>query len=193
MLQHMEYLQFGETSGEECVSSCKSKYKFNVKELDEETGWYYYGARYYNPKWSIWLGVDPMAAEKYPDWCPCNSTLQNPIKYVDPDWNAPRQVNHCCDSPGALLSFGNYLADKIDSGLESMGEGISNTFGGTADFVMKGGVVGYVHGKLIRDGVVPNKVKSGNDVTYANLKGFAINSDIYSPEIKEVMKATTGF
>lgn len=28
-------------------------YKFNVKELDSETGLYYYGARYYNPRLSI--------------------------------------------------------------------------------------------------------------------------------------------
>ncbi|WP_374541771.1 RHS repeat-associated core domain-containing protein [Flavobacterium sp.] len=38
-----------------------NRYKFNGKELDEETGFYYYGARYYNPKFSIWLSVDPLA------------------------------------------------------------------------------------------------------------------------------------
>lgn len=36
-----------------------NQYKFNAKELDSETGLYYYGARYYNPKLSIWYGVDP--------------------------------------------------------------------------------------------------------------------------------------
>ena len=35
-------------------------YKFNAKELDSETGLYYYGARYY-PRLSIWYGVDPLA------------------------------------------------------------------------------------------------------------------------------------
>ncbi|UKB85052.1 hypothetical protein LF887_05345 [Chryseobacterium sp. MEBOG06] len=35
-------------------------YKFNAKELDKETGLYYYGARYYNPRASIWYGVDLM-------------------------------------------------------------------------------------------------------------------------------------
>ncbi|VVV02552.1 RHS repeat-associated core domain-containing protein [Mesonia oceanica] len=42
-----------------------------------------YAASYYDPKWSIWLSVDPMA-EKYPGWSPYNYTLQNPIKYIDP-------------------------------------------------------------------------------------------------------------
>jgi len=43
-------------------------YKFNAKELDSETGLYYYGARYYNPRLSIWYGVDPLG-EKMPSWC----------------------------------------------------------------------------------------------------------------------------
>ncbi|MFV0531550.1 MAG: RHS repeat-associated core domain-containing protein, partial [Flavobacteriales bacterium] len=32
-------------------------YLFNAKELNEETGLYYYGARYYNPRISLWLSV----------------------------------------------------------------------------------------------------------------------------------------
>ena len=43
-------------------------YKFNGKQFDEETGLYYYGARYMNPMASIWYGVDPLA-EKYPSVC----------------------------------------------------------------------------------------------------------------------------
>ena len=42
-----------------------SPYKINGKELDEETGLYYYGARYYDPRLSMWYGTDPMQ-EKYP-------------------------------------------------------------------------------------------------------------------------------
>ncbi len=71
---------------DEHINSYNSPYKFNAKELDEETGNYYYGARYYNPKWSIWLSVDPMA-EEFPGWSPYNYTLQNPINFIDPDGN----------------------------------------------------------------------------------------------------------
>jgi len=42
----------------------KYKYEYNGKELDTETGYYYYGARYYNPATSVWLATDPLA-EKY--------------------------------------------------------------------------------------------------------------------------------
>ena len=59
-------------------------YKFNGKELDAETGLYYYGARYYNPATALWLGVDPLAS-KYPSVSPYVYCVSNPIKYVDPD------------------------------------------------------------------------------------------------------------
>ena len=58
-------------------------YKFNGKELDEETGLYYYGARYMNPKTSLWYGVDPLA-EKYPSVGAYVYCVGNPIKYIDP-------------------------------------------------------------------------------------------------------------
>jgi RHS repeat-associated protein len=61
-----------------------SPYKFNGKELDEETGLYYYGARYYDPKVSIWLSVDPLA-EKYPNVSPYVYCLNNPVRFIDPD------------------------------------------------------------------------------------------------------------
>ncbi len=61
-----------------------TRYKFNGKELDQETGYYYYGARYYDPVISRWLSVDPLA-EKYPRFSAYNYTLNNPIRYVDSD------------------------------------------------------------------------------------------------------------
>ena len=61
----------------------RTPFKFNGKELDEETGLYYYGARYYDPKISIWLSVDPLV-EAFPNWNPYNYTMQNPINLVDP-------------------------------------------------------------------------------------------------------------
>src|SRR5690606_23845454 len=63
-------------------------YKFNGKELDEETGLYYYGARYYNPRTSVWLSVDPLA-EKGPQYSPYSYTFNNPIVFIDPDGRWP--------------------------------------------------------------------------------------------------------
>lgn len=57
---------------------------FNSKELDNETGLYYYGARYLDPTGAMWLSVDPLF-EKYAGMSPYNYCAGNPVKFVDPD------------------------------------------------------------------------------------------------------------
>ncbi|MFP9117682.1 RHS repeat-associated core domain-containing protein [Flavobacterium sp. RNTU_13] len=77
-------MTFGETLVDEYINSFNSPFKFNGKKYDEETGNYYYSARYYDPKLSIFISVDPLA-EKYPSWSPYNFCMNNPIYFIDPD------------------------------------------------------------------------------------------------------------
>lgn len=91
--QHMEYLPFGETLVEEHLNSYNSPFKFNAKELDAETGNYYYSARYYTPKYNLMLSVDPMY-DLYPSFSPYAYTLQNPVKYIDPTGMAVESPDH---------------------------------------------------------------------------------------------------
>ena len=67
------------------VSWSFSRSDCNGKEKDYESGFHYYGARYY---WSEvltgWLSVDPML-DKYPSISPYNYCVWNPIRIVDPD------------------------------------------------------------------------------------------------------------
>ncbi|WP_317614907.1 RHS repeat domain-containing protein [Apibacter adventoris] len=60
IVQHVAYVPFGEVFIEERNQSWNTPYLFNGKELDGETGLYYYGARYYNPRESVWLSMDPL-------------------------------------------------------------------------------------------------------------------------------------
>src|SRR5690606_14996137 len=48
-------------------------------ELDPETGLYYYGARYYNPRTSVFISVDPLTEQTM---TPYQYTYQNPVKYI---------------------------------------------------------------------------------------------------------------
>ena len=59
-------------------------YTFSAKEKDTETGYSYFGSRYYSSDLSIWLSVDPMS-DKYPSLSPYVYCANNPIKLVDPD------------------------------------------------------------------------------------------------------------
>ncbi len=60
VVQHIEYVPFGEVFVEERNNIWNTPYLFNAKEFDEETGLYYYGARYYDPRLSLWISVDPL-------------------------------------------------------------------------------------------------------------------------------------
>lgn len=76
--------------------STKLPYLFTGKELDTETGLMYYGARYYDPRTSVWQSPDPIL-NGYMDGKPNKGvfdslnlslytyTRQNPIKFIDPD------------------------------------------------------------------------------------------------------------
>lgn len=80
--QHIEYVPFGEVFIEERNNTWNTPYLFNAKEFDEETGMYYYGARYYEPRLSLWMSVDPKE-EDYPmssTYCFVNN---NPIIFID--------------------------------------------------------------------------------------------------------------
>ena len=61
-----------------------SRYKYNGKEKDPESGLHYYGARYYDSDISQWLSIDPMA-DKYPSLSPYNYCADNPVNIIDPD------------------------------------------------------------------------------------------------------------
>jgi RHS repeat-associated protein len=99
ILQHDEYFATGETWISESKNSDPRNtqpWLFNSKELDE-TGLYAFGARYYNPKFSIWSSPDPklsddmMPGEHKPGvHIPENLGLysyswNNPVTLQDPD------------------------------------------------------------------------------------------------------------
>ena len=85
VVQQIAYLPYGEDWIDVRSNGYfGSAYKFNGKEKDDETGYSYYGARYYTDRLSIWLSVDPLA-DKYPHLSPYAYCSNNPILYVDPD------------------------------------------------------------------------------------------------------------
>lgn len=84
--QFVSYKPYGEALVDEHATSYEMPWKFNGKELDSETGLYYYGARYYEPVLALWYSVDAMA-EKYPNMGGSVYCVGNPVKFVDPDGN----------------------------------------------------------------------------------------------------------
>ena len=83
-----------------CENSMIFLSDFTGKELDAETGYSYFGARYYAPTTlAAWLSVDPMA-DKYPSISPYAYCAWNPLKLVDPDGEDVWEI----DSKGNIVS-----------------------------------------------------------------------------------------
>ena len=77
-------MPFGELWENQQLSEYDERFKFTGKERDTETGYDYFGARYYASTLPMWLSVDPLT-DKYPNISPYAYCAWNPIKYVDPD------------------------------------------------------------------------------------------------------------
>ncbi len=83
-VQHLAYLPWGETFVSQKTGNFSTIYTFSGKERDEETGYSYFGQRFYDNQLAIWLSVDPMR-QKYPQFSPFVYCANNPIKLVDPN------------------------------------------------------------------------------------------------------------
>ena len=103
--QYDAYLPYGELLVDEHSSSEDLPYKFNGKQFDEETGLYYYGARYMNPVTSLWYGVDSLA-EKYMTIGAYVYCVSNPIRFLDFIGKEPRDFFESMDL--AAIDFGKY-------------------------------------------------------------------------------------
>jgi RHS repeat-associated protein len=112
LYERIEYTPYGELWIEQVPgdSLVDIPYRFTGKEMDKETGLYYYGARYMDPRASRWISGDPALGDYVPG-APINDEARkrnqnlpgmggvfnlvnlhvyhyagnNPVKYVDPD------------------------------------------------------------------------------------------------------------
>jgi RHS repeat-associated protein len=82
-----EYFPYGETS---FGSFTRKRYRYSGKERDEESGLYYYGARYLAPWMGRWVSCDP--AGIVAGLNPFLENSQNPLRFKDPSGMAPIDV-----------------------------------------------------------------------------------------------------
>jgi RHS repeat-associated protein len=98
IISYEEYHPFGTTSyrsGRTEIEVSLKRYKYCGKEKDEETGLYYFSARFYAPCICRFTTVDPLQ-NKYPEINPYAYCNNNPVKFIDPngmDWKTSEDKN----------------------------------------------------------------------------------------------------
>lgn len=88
-VEYLHYMPYGELWRDQRTTSYSERFRFTGKERDTETGYDYFGARYYSSTLPTWLSVDPLS-DKYPNISPYAYCNWNPVKNVDPDGEGPK-------------------------------------------------------------------------------------------------------
>ena len=110
-VQHLQYMPYGEPFVNERSSSYNERFTFTGKERDSETGYSYFGARFYDSDLMTgWLSVDPMA-DSIPYASPYIYCLDNPIKLKDPNGEIPLET--IWDIGNVLYDFGAAVTNHI--------------------------------------------------------------------------------
>ena len=98
------------------------------KERDDETGYDFFGARYYASSLPLWLSVDPLA-DKYPYISPYAYCNWNPIGNIDPDG---RDWYEAEDGTAVLWKKSNDASFNIDGATyNNIGENYNHVVGNT--------------------------------------------------------------
>jgi RHS repeat-associated protein len=140
VVNHITYDSFGKVTGES-NAAVDFRFGYTGRELDAETGLYYYRARYYNPNTGRFLSEDPISfgggdSNLY------SYVFNSPVNYLDPSGH------------GAL---GRFIGGRIGAGLGSfVGGGIGGSLGASGGTLVAPGVgtvtvggAGAVTGKFI--------------------------------------------
>ncbi len=145
ILQDESYYPFGMSLGNALTynntdDSPANKYLYNGKELQGDFGldWYDYGARFYDVQLGRWHVVDPLA-HLYYNWSTNNYTLNNPLRYIDPDGKASGDPPYMYATEGAkkngevIYNVYNELPKDVKrtvNGVAKIGFGLAQFLGG---------------------------------------------------------------
>ena len=137
-----EYYVYGGTAYHAKINDqniSQKKYRFNGKEKDDETGLYYYGARYYAPWLCRWVSADPEnGGDGLNLYHFCH---QNPVCNIDPDGR--KSTNH------QLLPAGAKKDDSFFDSVAGAYKGIVDSKDELIDGVA--GLAKYVKNTPIKD------------------------------------------
>ena len=209
VVQRIEYVPFGEVFIEERNDVWNTPYLFNAKEFDEETGMYYYGARYYEPRLSLWISVDPISNydprnnENYLDGehnlgvyntfnlAPYGYCYQNPIRLIDPNGKQVDAVDFVPFLGSGRDIYRGFRDGDILTGAIGVGGLIADVFTLGSGSVVTGGIKAGVKTAVkqeIKQAAKTETKVAAKALTQASKQGVKSASEL---GIKDGMKTTS--
>ena len=180
MVQKINYYPFGKAHTK--VVDTINRYLYNGKEMQDSSGFYDYGARYYNPNIGRFLTIDRYA-EKYYMLTPYQYAANNPIKYIDVNGDSIGPTNNLTkDQMNAMTQFaatkeGNkFLSNYAKAGQQVFGQ----TFNKSGKYDKKGINLNYQNRASLKTSSTDkpiNNLHSGIDIN-VNIasKGFGFEN-----------------
>ena len=201
--EHIEYTPYGELWIEEVAAGLdKLPFRFTGKEMDEETGLYYYGARYLDPKYSRWLSGDPALSDYIPK-APIDDEAKkhnenlpgmggvfnvvnlhlyhyagnNPVKYTDPDGREDSYYPQHFDAE----NYAKYQLNAVGAGFyiafrqvkSHIGNFFGNLFAGKGDIgIVTSGSVQI--GDISYGCTITGTIKKGISIEFDDLKSAGL-------------------
>jgi RHS repeat-associated protein len=134
LYEHMQYFPSGEPWVDQRSNTERLPHLFSSKELDQETGLYYFGARYYDARTGMWQSTDPIldtylpsGNEEHDRKLPglggvfntpnlnlYNYSRQNPVNFVDPTGQEIR-ANRWKDASGVWQTRITFTAVLVNN------------------------------------------------------------------------------
>ena len=113
-----EYKPYGETWVQEGDKT--NRPKFNSQELDPETGYYFYNARYYEAEIGRFITADNVIDGEYSTqgWNRFSYVKNNPVRYKDPSGHSKKDAEHDAMASVGITSERYYLNTSIRKGIE---------------------------------------------------------------------------
>jgi len=189
VVQSDDYYPFGLTfNSYSRTASTPQNFKYNGKELQEETGWLDYGRRMYQPEIGRFFNQDRYS-EKYTDLTPYHYTANNPIMYMDMNGDSLILSDAFKNNEVAMMAF-----DKFSS--SDAGKALNRLYGedgkyGTTNVVFDLVDIGYAKGETRTEATNEDgestELRSENDIAKMDEMGVNTNGMRSAPKDGEVV------
>ncbi len=152
-------------------------FTFSAKEKDTETGYSYFGSRYYSSDLSIWLSVDPLS-DKYPSSSPYAYCRNNSIKLIDPNGMFDNEAKATRIRNRAVKKYGEHrVSDMYNNSIDGGKANYSfSIYGKGKTKYSRSGGTNEQGGPIITCDKADKVISTGKDYrSYSHNPRFSIN------------------